>query len=90
MLIRMLSENGALQSPTGRIAIGWLVVEDIFTVFVLVLLPAMFGYGIGNQRSADGHPVCDAQAHRVWRLHAQRRRSRCALALHEGRGNAIP
>ena len=43
VLIRILSENGALQSPTGRIAIGWLVVEDIFTVFVLVLLPAMFG-----------------------------------------------
>src|SRR4029078_12588710 len=42
VLIRILSENGALQSPTGRIAIGWLVVEDIFTVFVLVLLPAMF------------------------------------------------
>ena len=43
VLIRILSQNGALQSPTGRIAIGWLVVEDIFTVFVLVLLPAMFG-----------------------------------------------
>ena len=31
-----------LHSRTGRTAIGWLVVEDIFTVFVLVLLPAVF------------------------------------------------
>ncbi len=43
VLIRVLSDNGALQSPTGRIAVGWLVMEDIFTVFVLVLLPVLFG-----------------------------------------------
>lgn len=42
VLIRVLSDNGALQSPTGRIAVGWLVMEDIFTVFVLVLLPVLF------------------------------------------------
>jgi len=43
VLTRVLSDSGQLQSPTGRIAIGWLVVEDIFTVFVLVLLPVLFG-----------------------------------------------
>jgi CPA2 family monovalent cation:H+ antiporter-2 len=42
MLTRVLVDNHDLQTPTGRIAIGWLVVEDIFTVVVLVLLPAMF------------------------------------------------
>jgi len=42
VLTRVLSDNGQLKSPTGRIAIGWLVVEDIFTVFVLVLLPVIF------------------------------------------------
>ncbi len=42
VLVRVLSENGQLHSPTGRVAIGWLVVEDIFTVFVLVLLPVIF------------------------------------------------
>jgi len=42
MLTRVLADNQDLQTPTGRIAIGWLVVEDIFTVIVLVLLPAMF------------------------------------------------
>ena len=43
VLTRVLSDNEQLQSPTGRIAIGWLVVEDLFTVFVLVLLPVIFG-----------------------------------------------
>jgi CPA2 family monovalent cation:H+ antiporter-2 len=41
VLIRVLSDAGALHSPTGRVAVGWLVVEDIFTVFVLVLMPAL-------------------------------------------------
>src|SRR5688572_21511059 len=35
VLTRVLADNDDLQSPTGRIAIGWLVMEDIFTVFVL-------------------------------------------------------
>ena len=41
VLIRVLTDHGALQSPAGRIAIGWLVVEDLFTVLALVLIPAM-------------------------------------------------
>src|SRR5262249_37215277 len=43
VLIRVLAENHDLQTETGRVAVGWLVVEDLFTVFVLVLLPAAFG-----------------------------------------------
>lgn len=43
VLIRVLSDSGELQSPTGRIAIGWLVMEDIITVFVLVIMPVLFG-----------------------------------------------
>jgi CPA2 family monovalent cation:H+ antiporter-2 len=42
VLTRVLAENDELGTSTGRIAIGWLVVEDIFTVFVLVLLPVIF------------------------------------------------
>lgn len=41
VLTRVLADNDALQSPTGRIAIGWLVMEDVCTVFVLVLLPVV-------------------------------------------------
>ena len=43
VLVRVLSDNNELHTPTGHIAVGWLVVEDIFTVLVLVMLPAVFG-----------------------------------------------
>jgi CPA2 family monovalent cation:H+ antiporter-2 len=45
VLTRILSDNNALHTQTGHIAIGWLVVEDIFTVLVLVLVPALAGQG---------------------------------------------
>ena len=43
VLLRVLQDNHDLHTPTGHIAIGWLVVEDLFTVLVLVLLPTLFG-----------------------------------------------
>lgn len=43
VLTRVLSDNRALHTPSGHIAIGWLIVEDLFTILVLVLLPAIFG-----------------------------------------------
>jgi len=48
VLIRVLTDSGDLHSRSGRIAIGWLVVEDIFTVFVLVVLPGLFGKAESN------------------------------------------
>ncbi len=51
VLIRVLSDNNDLHTPTGHIAVGWLVVEDLFTVFILVILPTLFGSehsGIGD------------------------------------------
>ena len=41
VLTRVLSDNNDLHTPIGRISIGWLVVEDLFTVLVLVLLPPL-------------------------------------------------
>ena len=43
VLVRVLVDNNDLHTPTGHIAVGWLVMEDIFTVFALVVLPAVFG-----------------------------------------------
>jgi CPA2 family monovalent cation:H+ antiporter-2 len=43
VLTRVLADNNELHTPVGHIAIGWLIVEDLFTVIVLVLLPAVFG-----------------------------------------------
>jgi CPA2 family monovalent cation:H+ antiporter-2 len=45
VLLRVLADNNDLHTPTGHIAVGWLVVEDLFTVLVLVLLPVVFGSG---------------------------------------------
>lgn len=42
VLTRVLADNRALHTPSGHVAIGWLVVEDLFTILVLVLLPALF------------------------------------------------
>ena len=41
VLVRLLMDNGVLHTPEGHVAVGWLVVEDLFTVVVLVLLPAL-------------------------------------------------
>lgn len=50
VLLRVLSDNNDLHTPTGHIAVGWLVVEDLFTVLVLVLLPVVFhAEGTGSQ-----------------------------------------
>ena len=56
VLIRVLSDNNQLHTQTGHIAVGWLIVEDVFTVIVLVLLPAMFG------GAAAGHEMGAAAA----------------------------
>jgi len=41
VLLRALEDRGILDTADGRIAVGWLVVEDLVTVIVLVLLPAL-------------------------------------------------
>lgn len=41
VLVRALTEEGELSSDAGRIAVGWLVVEDLFSALVLVMLPIL-------------------------------------------------
>ena len=43
VLLKALESKGLLKSVNGQIAIGWLVVEDLVMVLVLVLLPALSG-----------------------------------------------
>jgi CPA2 family monovalent cation:H+ antiporter-2 len=45
VLIRVLSDNGRLETPAGHTAVGWLIVEDILTVVLLVLIPALAATG---------------------------------------------
>lgn len=53
VLLRALESLGILESFTGRIAVGWLVVEDLAMVLVLVLLPPLAGF-LGGTASGDG------------------------------------
>jgi CPA2 family monovalent cation:H+ antiporter-2 len=41
VLLRCLMDHGTTETHEGHVAIGWLVVEDLLTVLVLVLLPAL-------------------------------------------------
>lgn len=43
VLLRALEQRDQLQSVNGRIAVGWLIVEDLVMVLVLVLLPPLAG-----------------------------------------------
>jgi CPA2 family monovalent cation:H+ antiporter-2 len=49
VLLRALESRGVLDSFNGRIAVGWLVVEDLAMVLVLVLLPPLGGWLAGQQ-----------------------------------------
>jgi CPA2 family monovalent cation:H+ antiporter-2 len=51
VLLRALEARGVLESVNGRIAVGWLVVEDLVMVLVLVLLPPLAGL-LGGQSNA--------------------------------------
>jgi CPA2 family monovalent cation:H+ antiporter-2 len=46
VLVRVLSDTNQLHTAVGHIAIGWLVMEDVLTVIVLVLLPTLAGGSI--------------------------------------------
>ncbi len=48
VLMRVLSDNRVLHTKIGHTAVGWLVVEDLFTILVLVLLPAVFSPNISK------------------------------------------
>ncbi|MGV3682323.1 MAG: YbaL family putative K(+) efflux transporter [Acidovorax sp.] len=60
VLLRALETLGILETYTGRIAVGWLVVEDLVMVLVLVLLPPLAGVLGGSNGAAGGHGA-DAQ-----------------------------
>ncbi len=55
VLLRALEAQGILDSMNGQIAVGWLIVEDLAMVLVLVLLPALAGLLGGNSGGGDGH-----------------------------------
>ena len=61
VLLRILEGRSALDKDDGRIAIGWLIVQDVVMVLVLVLLPALAGSSEGgladSARQAAGYEI---------------------------------
>ncbi|MBP3982293.1 Kef family K(+) transporter [Acidovorax sp. JG5] len=57
VLLRALETLGILDTYTGRIAVGWLVVEDLAMVLVLVLLPPLSGVLGGNAAAATSASI---------------------------------
>ena len=54
VLMKGLEAKGWLQRSRGQLAVGWLVVEDLVTVLLLVLLPSIATFFKGGDAAADG------------------------------------
>ncbi|MDM9627189.1 cation:proton antiporter [Rhizobium sp. S152] len=54
VLLKALEERNLINSASGRVAIGWLIVEDLAMVLALVLLPALAEL-LGGHAAADAH-----------------------------------
>ncbi|PWR25706.1 cation:proton antiporter [Zavarzinia aquatilis] len=63
VLLKALEERNAVNGVNGRIAVGWLIVEDLAMVLALVLLPA-FAEALGGQGGDAGHGA--AAAGSIW------------------------
>ena len=57
VLIRAMEQIGQMGAMTGHIAVGWLVVEDLVMVLVLVLLPPLAGWMGGVSPKATDHTL---------------------------------
>ena len=66
VLLRVLEAEGILESPIGRLAVGWLIVEDLVTVVILVMLPALAS-SLGGETGA-GHPAQDNDAMQIFAM----------------------
>ena len=57
VLLRALEAKGSLESLNGRIAVGWLIVEDLVMVLVLVLLPPLASILGGHAAAGPEHSI---------------------------------
>ena len=53
VLLRLLQERRLVETERGRITVGWLIVQDLAMVIVLVLLPALAGMFRGVEATPD-------------------------------------
>jgi CPA2 family monovalent cation:H+ antiporter-2 len=62
VLLRLLQERRLLDTERGRITVGWLIVQDLGMVIVLVLLPALAGVLKGTGDAPDAGQLLQAIA----------------------------
>ncbi|MBX3569759.1 MAG: cation:proton antiporter [Rhizobiaceae bacterium] len=62
VLLKALEERNLLNTPSGRVAVGWLIVEDLAMVLALVLLPAFAQALGGHPIGSDGHGAADGDS----------------------------
>ena len=60
VLLRGLMDNGLLNTVHGQVAVGWLVLEDLATILILVLLPALFAGDEGSSWQNAGFALLKA------------------------------
>jgi CPA2 family monovalent cation:H+ antiporter-2 len=54
VLLRAMQERRLIETERGRIAVGWLVVEDLVMILALVMIPAMAGAVQGSETTGIG------------------------------------
>ena len=60
VLLRAMQERRLMETDRGRIAVGWLIVEDLVMVLTLVLMPAVAGLIHGNSATVPSDPLTAA------------------------------
>ena len=57
VLLRAMQERRLIETERGRIAVGWLIVEDLAMVMALVLLPALASLISGGEEMVRSDPI---------------------------------
>ncbi len=57
VLLRAMQERRLMETDRGRIAVGWLIVEDLVMVLTLVLMPAIAGLLHGDSGTVPSDPI---------------------------------
>ncbi len=66
VLMRVLMDANSLHTQQGHVAVGWLIVEDIFTVILLVLIPVL-GTSVADPHMAATAPAVAASGAVFWK-----------------------
>lgn len=70
VLLRGLMDHGLLNTSHGQVAVGWLVVQDIATVLILLVMPSLSDTANGMDWHAFGLTILAAVGFLVFMLYA--------------------